>query len=43
MAHMTWEQAFDYAFRQALITGRRYRVTKSRAVVGWWNTYLIPE
>jgi hypothetical protein len=42
-AHMTWEQAFRHAHQQAALTGRRYRVFKSRAVVGWWNSYVIPE
>jgi hypothetical protein len=42
-AWMTWEQAFRHAFQEAAATGRRYRVAKSRAVVGWWNTVQIPR
>lgn len=38
MAWMTFEQAIHHAQREALMRGYRYRVYKSRSVVGWWNT-----
>ena len=43
MAHMSWQEAFDYAFRMALLHGCWYRVYKSRSVTGWWVTYLLPN
>lgn len=39
MFHMTFKQAIDYAQKAATTRGYRYRVYKSRAVVGWWNTF----
>lgn len=41
MACMTWEQAIAYAFAASRRDGCRYRVYKSRAVVGWWNVVQI--
>lgn len=38
MSHMKFEQAIRYAHREACRRGFRYRVYKSRAVVGRWVT-----
>ncbi len=43
MAHVTWQQAFDHAYEMARWTGHRYRVYKSRSVIGWWNTVMVSE
>lgn len=40
---MTWEQAFIHAFESTKITGRRYRVFKSRGVIGWWQTIQLAD
>lgn len=37
-AWMTQQQAVRYASNEAAVTGYRFRVHKSRGVVGWWNT-----
>jgi hypothetical protein len=36
-AHMTFDQAISHALHNAAASGYRYRVYKSRNVVGWWN------
>jgi hypothetical protein len=40
---MTYEQALRYAVHEAAVTGRRYAIYKSRAVVGWWNVVQLPQ
>jgi hypothetical protein len=42
-AWMTFEQAIGHALLEAEQTGYRYRVFKSRSVVGWWNAARLND